>query len=135
MVVDWRGKGGGKVYLDKISKAILEAYAHRKNLSISQLSAIANASPFDFLEPISVLREKKYLRIESNHATTKEMNADAPISFDTPLEITFQGRAALEEDNRLSKEKRNAWIRYIITTAIAVVALIVSIVSIALQFR
>lgn len=38
--------------------------------------------------------------------------------------INDKGRAVLQEGNRISREKAVEWVRYIITTAIAVLALI-----------
>lgn len=124
------------MYLDDASSAILRLYAERTKLTLIELAAIANASPMSFVDPINALRDEGYLRIEYNHLVGRKAatgSADG-ISFDDPLEITFKGRTALEQQDKLTKEKRNERIRYIITTSIAVVALIVSIVSIALQF-
>lgn len=47
--------------------------------------------------------------------------------------ISDKGRAALQEEDNNSREKRVEWIRYIITTVIAVAALVTSVVSIAMQ--
>lgn len=51
------------------------------------------------------------------------------------IKLTDNGKCYFERKADLSAEKRAEWIRYIITTMIAVVALVVSIISIALQFR
>ncbi|GAC42779.1 hypothetical protein [Paenibacillus popilliae] len=79
-----------------------------------------------FAEPVGYLRKKGYLRIESNHAAFKKLTKDSPVSPDTPLEITFEGKIVLESEHKLSKAKRNEWIRYIITTTIATAAFIKS---------
>jgi len=55
------------------------------------------------------------------------------IGVDVPLQLTIDGEAELEAIYQRVKERRQDNIRYWITTGIAVLALIISIVSIAIQ--
>ena len=112
--------------MDSFSLKILKTYNSRSCLTLSQLSAIYDMSPFTLAEYVTHLRRKSYIRIESNHAVLHELNSDSLIDPDTPLEITIDGKEAIESANQLDKQRRNDLIRYIITTAIAVAAFIKS---------
>lgn len=115
--------------MDNYSFSVLKTYKSRSSLTLSQLSAIYNQSIFDVVEPVSYLRKQKFIRIESNHAVLHDFTEESPIDPDTPLEITFAGKAALEAEiksrRRLTFNELRAWI----TLAIAVVALIISIIA------
>ena len=112
--------------MDKTSLEILKLFSTRAWLDVSQLSAILNRDPDQLFEVVSFLRKQDYLRVESNHAFLEDIKSEDPISSRDPLEITFKGKAALESENKVSKEKRNEWIRYWITTAIALAAFVKS---------
>lgn len=112
--------------MDKTSLEILKIYATRAWLDISQLSAILNRDPDQLFEVVSFLRKQDYLRVEPNHALLEDIKSGDPISSRDPLEITFKGKAALESEQKISKEKRNEWIRYWITTVIALAAFVKS---------
>lgn len=112
--------------MDKTSKKILEEYSIRPSMSLLQLSAVLNTNFRTLAVPVNYLQEKGFLQIEPNHAMTRNMKQSDSITMNTPLEISYLGRIALEEDQKLSREKRNELIRYIITTAIAVAAFLKS---------
>lgn len=112
--------------MDKLSKLILKTYAARTTLTISQLSAVLRQNQDTLFEVVNLLRERGYIRVLSGYEGNRYSSKVSPIPDSVPLEITFQGKVALEEEQTLSKEKRNAWIRYWITTAIAVAAFIKS---------
>lgn len=112
--------------MDKQSKLILKIYSTRRYLDISQLSAIMNQYSGDLYEIVAFLRKKEFLRIDPNYASLNHLSNDAPVSVQVPLEITFKGKAALEEEQKLSREERNEWVRYWITTVIALAAFIKS---------
>lgn len=112
--------------MNELAITILKIYLDRTSLSLSQLSAIMNKDVYSLSEPISYLRKNNYLRIESNHATLKKLTSNSVIDSKTPLQITFEGKIVLESEAKISKAKRNEWIRYTITTAIAVAAFIKS---------
>ncbi len=114
--------------MDTISKILLELFNLKGSLTIHQLTALVDI-PFDTLvHYVSYLRNKNYIKIDSNHASD-DLENNASLHITTPLVITVNGKIALEEVKRLSKERRNDFIRYIITTAIAVIALIISIIA------
>lgn len=112
--------------MDKLSITILKIYLDRPSLSLHQLSAILNVDSLTLSEPVDYLRKRGYLRIESNHAATNTLIDKSSITLNTPLEITFEGKMALDAEQKLLKTKRNEWIRYIITTAIALSAFVKS---------
>lgn len=112
--------------MDKTSISLLKVYLERTTLTLHQLAAILNQDYLSLAEPINYLRKKGFLRVEQNYATMNTYTADGLISPDTPLEITVEGKIALEGKQKLSKTKRIESIRHWITTAIAVAAFIKS---------
>ena len=112
--------------MDTFSLKILRMYDSRATLSISQLSAVFDVPALDLSEYVTRLRRKSYIRVESNYAVLHEITSASPIEIDTPLEITIDGKEAVETANQLDKQRRNDLIRYVITTAIAVAAFIKS---------
>ena len=112
--------------MDIMSLEILKLFSTRAWLDVSQLSAVLDKDPDQLFEVVCFLRKQGYLRVESNHAMLEDIKSEDPISSRDPLEITFQGKAALESEHKISKEKRNEWIRYWITTVIALAAFIKS---------
>lgn len=112
--------------MDKLSKKILEEYAIRPSMSLLQLGAVLNTDFMSLSVPVNYLREKDFLQIEPNHAMINNMKQSDLISMNTPLKISYPGQIALEENRKISREKRNELIRYIITTAIAMAAFLKS---------
>ena len=115
--------------MDDYSFSVLKTYKSRDCLTLSQLSAIYNRSIFDVAEPVSYLRKQKLIRIESNYALLHELTEDSLIDPDTPLEITFVGKGALETEIKSRRHLTFNELRAWITLAIAVIALIVSIAA------
>ena len=109
--------------MDSKSLKILRIYKSRPCLTTNQLSTILNEDPFEVSEYVIRLKEKEYLRVEPNHATLYGQNR---IFVDTPLQISIEGIEVTESADQLSKQRRNDWIRYIITTGIAIAAFIKS---------
>ena len=112
--------------MDKLSKRILEEYSTRHSMNLQQLSAVLNIDPMSISNPVNYLREMGFLQIESNHTSLHDKQQSDLITMNTPLEISYRGRVALEDDQKKSREKRNELIRYIITTTIAVAAFLKS---------
>lgn len=112
--------------MDKLSKKILEEYSIRPTMSLLQLGAVLNTNHMSLSIPVNYLREKGLLQIEPNHAMLHNIKQSDLITMDTPLEISYLGQISLEEDQKISREKRNELIRYIITTAVAVAAFLKS---------
>ena len=119
--------------MDDFSFQLLQIFETRQCLNLSQLGAILNTSSFSLAEHINFLRGKHWLRIEPNHALLEQMSDDSLITIETPLVITVEGKAALnieakERTNHKLKEVRN-WASFVI----AVLALILSAISIIWQ--
>lgn len=112
--------------MDDYSLSVLKLYKSRSSLTLSQLSAILNRSWFDVADPTLYLKREGYLRIEPNHAALHSMNADDPIDPDTPLVISFEGKAALEAELKARKHASFNDIRAWVTLAIAILAFIKS---------
>ena len=109
--------------------SVLKTYKSRDCLTLSQLSAIYNRSIFDVAEPVSYLRKQKFIRIESNYALLHELTEDSLIDPDTPLEITLEGKAALEAEIKDRHRFRFNELRAWITLGIAGTALVISIIA------
>ena len=118
--------------MDDLSYKLLKLFSGRNSLTLSQISAILNQSSFDFAEAISYLRKNGLLRIEHNYSKLHASDCNA-ISPQTPLSITHEGRRALE----LGVTSRNHYkfneIRAWVTLAIAVAALIISVIDLILK--
>lgn len=112
--------------MDSLSKRILEEYVVRHSMNLSQLSAVLRIDWDRLSDPVYYLREKGFLQIEANHIVLHDMKQDAPISPDTPLEISHLGRVALEEEKKLSAKAFWSEFRAWVTLAVAVAAFIKS---------
>lgn len=119
--------------MDRMSSGLLEVFKSKGSLSLSQLSAILDVGIFDLSEPISVLRKQGYLRIEPNHCTVHELSQTDSISLDTPLVITFEGRAALDNHQQDRRSKKFNDLRAWITLAIACASFVLAVISLLLQ--
>ena len=98
-----------------------------------QLSAILDVGLVPLSEPISFLRKQGYLRIEPNYRTVRNMTQDDEIFVDTPLEITFEGKVALEDYRKEKRSTKFKELRAWITLAIACASFILAIISLLLQ--
>ena len=120
--------------MDLFSLKILTEYYNRGNLTLTQLGAILNRSPLELVEYVRRLMGKSLLRIESNYAEMHDSDPKGPLGVDIPLQLTIDGIEELEALQRRERERKEEKFRYRITTGIAAAALIISIVSIALQY-
>lgn len=111
---------------------ILNQYSTHNSLSLSQLSVLCNYEFEVIIQNLNYLRKQKYVRIVPNYALTHNLTGDSPIDTDTPIEITVEGKIALdvyrEERRNFKFVETRAWI----TLAIALAALVVSIVALFL---
>lgn len=112
--------------MDSKSLKLLRIYDSRTSLTIEQLSAVVNESQFDILEYVARLCSKKLLRVEPSYAEIHGIIANSQITVDTPLQITVDGKEAIEDADRMNRQRRCDMIRYIITTGIALAAFIKS---------
>ena len=117
-------KGSGT--MDSLSKRILEEYSIRPSMNLLQLSSVLNTDFRSLAVPVNYLLEKGLLQIEPNYAMLRDIKQSDSFTMNTQLEISHLGRIALEEEQKICREKRNELIRYIITTAIAVAAFLKS---------
>ena len=124
IVIDWRRKEVN--LMDTMSREILELFSKRNCLTLSQLSAILGIDWMTLAEPINYLRKLSYLRFEPNHASLNDLASDSPISMDDPLVITFEGRAAMEQDGQNRRRVKYTEFRAWMTLAIALAAFIKS---------
>lgn len=112
--------------MDSLSKRILEEYSIRPSMNLLQLSSVLNTDFRSLAVPVNYLLEKGLLQIEPNYAMLRDIKQSDSFTMNTQLEISHLGRIALEEEQKICREKRNELIRYIITTAIAVAAFLKS---------
>lgn len=108
--------------MDDYSLSVLKLYQSRSSLTLNQLSAVLNKSWLDISAPVLYLRREGYLSVEPNHATLHNIDAGDPISPDTPLVISFEGKGALEAELKARKHLSFNEIRAWITLAIAILA-------------
>ena len=121
--------------MDNFSFELLQLYSIRNTLSLFQLEAILNQDVFSLAKPINYLRDKEYLEILPSHAISKKLDKDSDISPNTPLSITYLGKAALETEIKARKHFKYNEIRAWITLAIAIAAFILSVISLCLQYK
>lgn len=112
--------------MDNLSKIILREYSVRHSMDLLQLSAVLKTDWDSLSVPVYYLRKKGLLQIEQNHATLHNTKQMDPISPDTPLEIGYLGRVALEEEKKSSAKVFWSEFRAWATLAIAVSAFIKS---------
>lgn len=112
--------------MDKISIGLLELYSQRGSLNLSQLSTILDTNVNALVAPINYLRNKGLLKVNANDPNAQNVTSNSAISLHTSLIITYEGRVVLEAAHKASKAKKIEWIRYGITTAIALAGFIKS---------
>lgn len=122
--------------MEEQALTILNLYNERQILSLIQLGAILDLPPEGLQERVDWLYCHGYLCIEPRFAqvngTSNVKNLNG-LSFNTPLQITIDGQAALQARQRMDKQQKRDNIRYAITTAIAVLALVLAAISLAAQ--
>ena len=114
--------------MDNMSFYLLRIYSTHPALSLSQLAPMLNTSPSSLSEAVNHLRVIGYLRIRD-----ASQNRDS-IGLRTSLEITFEGRAALELEQKHRKESKDNKLRSWTAIVISIFALLVSVVSLIRQF-
>lgn len=122
-------------HLDDLSKEILRLFRknpHFNNYCLSDLKLLTDRNDYDLGPAIGFLRRKNYLMIDPTYANLHpdeiKLLGDS-VSVRTPLRITKDGLIALEKSERSDTRFKFNEIRAWITLAIAVIALIVSIVA------
>ncbi len=88
---------------------ILDQYYTHKSLNLSQLEVLCNYDFEKIMQNFNYLRNQKYVKIASNHAIIHNLTEDSPIDTTTPIEITVEGKIALNmykencRDSQLAK--------------------------------
>ncbi len=115
-----------KKHRDQAMKIICDFHAHRSMehfISPEYLHYHGIPQNIDVVQLVDVLRSMGYLKIK------KDLNGTSFIL------LTDEGKCYFERKADITHDKRVENIRYIITTLIAVAALITAIVSISLQYQ
>lgn len=101
---------------------ILQIFASRTSLNLSQLEAILNRDLLEIAAPVAYLREQGYLKKVSYSVETGMGCSSDPISPTDMLQLTYEGRVALENEIKERKRFKYGEIRAWITAIIAVLA-------------
>lgn len=109
--------------MDNLSFKLLNLYSQRETLSLSDLAAIYNISPVAFSKPIEYLIDNGFLIIVLDHNNLHDPNHYA---IDTPIQITYKGRAALEAERKERHKMKFSEIRAWLTLIIALAAFVKS---------
>lgn len=115
--------------MDNLSFEILKLFPGRKNLSLSQIQAIYNGDVISLSKPVNYLRNLGYLQIDPNFSPAHSSGDKTYISVDTPLVITYLGEIALQTEEKSRRKDFLTEFRAWVTLAIAIIALIVSIIA------
>lgn len=112
--------------MDDFSFSVLKLYSQRASLTLSQLHAVMDLSIFEIAEPVNYLRSQNYLKIDPNFFPREDVEEKGLIAPDTPLCISFEGKTALEAEEKARRKERFDNIRSWATTIVAVLAFIKS---------
>lgn len=112
--------------MDAVSLKILRVYSSRQKLTLIELGAIMNASPVDLGQYVLRLKDKAYLCVSPDYAALRPSEEKDSIGPDTPLQITIDGKEALEDHDRT--EKKNC-----MNTAFSVIAIVISLLALLAQ--
>lgn len=117
--------------MDSELYSMLNLYKSKNRaLSVQDVMLLLDSSDTEVWPPIKNLFDSGYL-----HAVGGYIAEDGSIAVDTKLRITYAGELALRENSRSKKSHFWTEFRAWFTLAIAGIALIVSIVSLWLQWR
>lgn len=118
---------------DKETYRLLEKLYQVQKMEESELFQFVNHDDVHRLEPHShfLLQQRMIRAYDVNDIPDGEAGHVGAKRF---YEISLPGKAYVEATKKLRRKETVEWIRYIITTAIAVAALITAIVSIILQY-
>lgn len=121
-------------YLDSLSKKILTLYQSHPSFrfTIHDLVVKTEMNEMDLTPAVLNLFGSGYLKIDPNYRCLHKdelSNLGDTIAIDTPLCITRDGEVLLEETHRNERRFQYNEIRAWITLAIALLALIVSVIA------
>lgn len=114
--------------MDDTTLSLLTLFKERHTLNLTQLGAILNADPFSLSDPVHYLMSLGYIR---KGVEIEPLEGDL-ISFDTPLEITYKGIAAISQALKERKNFKHTEFRAWVTLLIAIAATALQITSYAM---
>ena len=117
--------------LSNLSITLLKLFSERTTLSLKDLGAIYNVNPENFCESIAYLRRCNYLEILPSYV----MLHNNDFTLDAPFRITYEGKSVLEENLKAGRQNKFNEFRAWMTLGIAILAFILSIFSLYLQYR
>lgn len=115
--------------MEKFTLQVLRICAEHNFASITQLTFVLKSSDLEIAESIQALRQLGYVEIDPDHRLAHDLSVDALIGPNTPLRVTISGKSFLESTNDDKKYRTYNEIRAWLTLAIALVALVFSILS------
>lgn len=127
--------GEDVIFLKKVSKRECDALM-RNILALDRTGRTVDlTADRDFFRDVQenerIYKTLKYLEAKGHISCSHN-----PVSHKLlQIRVTDSGVTYFEDNAEITRKERIEWIRYIITTAIAVVALITAITSIILQYR
>ena len=107
--------------MDNTTYHVLGLYYEREHLSLVQLGAILNDEPVSLSQPVAYLVKNGYLQYRDH-----EDHFHKP---DTPIDITYAGKVAYQEEKKARSQFSHQEFRAWATLAIAILALILSILG------
>lgn len=112
--------------MDDVSYYLLKLYSQRTTVSLRELSAICNKEIRFISGSVRVLIDQKYLEIIPD--PLNDIKTD--LTMDAPIRITTEGHIAFENESKERRHFKFNEIRAWITLAIALVALVLSVIDI-----
>lgn len=109
--------------MDNLSFNVLKEFAIRQSMSLLQLDAVMNANTIDVLYS---LWQRNYVAADDCDPHYPECNEEKLLYPTMPFHITFEGRAALEEETKSRKSFQYNEFRAWLTLAIALAAFVKS---------
>lgn len=124
-------KKGLICFMDDATLSLLLLFKERHTLNLTQLGAILNVDVLSLSDPVHSLMSKGYVK---KGMELPPLDGDL-ISFNTPLEITFEGLTAILQEQKDRKRFKHSEIRAWVTFGIAIAAFLLSILSLYLQYK
>ena len=116
--------------MDNQTYELLKLFNQRDSLSLEGLAAVFNKDFVCFVSPISWMISHHYITVVSDIALLEGDD----LTPNKPLEITQDGIIALDEERKSRLRFKHSEFRAGTTLFIAVLALILSVISLFLQY-
>ena len=115
--------------MNSLSLNLLQLISKRKELSLHDLCVILNADPVKLSAPLNDLLKHGAIEILPYYAS----EYGNELTLRAPFQITYLGKTLLEQENLTQKHYKYDEFRARSTLAIALIALVCSILSLVLQ--